>query len=88
LPIKDRVELYDEIARKADSNPFAAMRALERADELDNILTAKDEIRKPPESPKEHRPMFILPEGTRIPFNIDARQLPKPEISVAPEKDK
>jgi hypothetical protein len=70
LPIPDRVELYTRIARKVDKNPFAAMRALERVDDLDGILTAKDEIRRPPENSGEHRPMFILPAGTNVQVNI------------------
>ena len=33
LSIEQRVEPYDKIAQKVDSNPFAAMRALELIDE-------------------------------------------------------
>jgi hypothetical protein len=66
LPIKKRVEIYSEIAQKVKSNPFAAMRALERIDDLDGVLTAKDETRRPSQDVGEMRPMFILPEGCRI----------------------
>ena len=68
LPIQERVELYEKIARKAESNPFAALRALERADALDGILTARDEIRKPFTSEVDHRPLFSLPPGTHVNF--------------------
>lgn len=77
---------HEYFARKADSNPFAAMRALERADELDGILTAKDQAREQESSPL--RPMFILPDSARVQVNIDARQLSKPRTNVTPEKDK
>lgn len=87
LPIKDRVALYETIARRAESNPFAAMRALERADELDGILTAKDEIRRPAPSGRDHSPMFILPEGTRVQVNVDLRTHAKKEIDVTPHPD-
>jgi hypothetical protein len=70
LPIENRVELYTTIANKADSNPFAAMRALERVDDLDGILTSKDEARRPSQESGETRPMFILPPGTHISVNV------------------
>jgi hypothetical protein len=70
LLIRDRVELYTKIAKEADSNPFAAMRALERADELDGILTAKDQIKRPSQGPQEYRPMFQFSSDTKIQVNI------------------
>lgn len=41
LPIPERVELVAQIARKAYSNQFAAMKALQRIDDLDGILTPR-----------------------------------------------
>jgi transposase len=86
LPIKDRVELYDKIARKADSNPFAAMRALERADELDGIITAKDQAREQESAPQQA--MFVLPGDAKIQLNIGCQLLSEPQANVTPEKDK
>jgi len=87
LPIKDRVELYDRIARKAESDPFAAMRALERADELDGILTAKDKSREA-ETPRPQQPMFIMPPGANVQVNVwnrpEERTVEAPAIDVTP----
>ena len=86
LPIQDRVDLYDQIARKAGTNPFAAMKAIQRADDLDGILTAKDALKQPHEETREHRPMFNLPSGTNVIVNITKRADPEPEyIDVTPE---
>jgi hypothetical protein len=88
LPIENRVELYTQIANKADSNPFAAMKALERADDIDGILTAKDEVRRPSQESGETRPMFILPAGTRISVSVKTIEDEKPkEIDVTPKAD-
>ncbi len=84
LPIEERVGLYEKIARKVDRNPFAAMRALERVDDLDGILTAKDEIKRPQEGSRENQPMFTLPPGTSIQVNITA---PDQAIDVTPNKN-
>ena len=70
MPIRERVELYDKIARKVDRNPFAAMRALERIDDLDGILPAKDRARRDQESPQEPQPMFVLPAGAQVCVNV------------------
>jgi hypothetical protein len=86
LPIKNRVELITKIAKKADSNPFAAMRALERADDLDGIITARDESRRPSQDSGETRPMFILPAGTHINVTVNPIESEKPEeIDVTPK---
>jgi hypothetical protein len=79
LPIRERVELYDKIARKVDRNPFAAMRALERIDDLDGILAAKDRARGDLESPDEPQPMFVLPAGANVQVNV---------IKVSPHRRK
>jgi hypothetical protein len=90
LPIEDRVELYEQIARKAKTNPFAAMRALERVDELDGILTAKDEIGRPQEDAREHRPIFQLPPDTKVQIRIvpepQARNALDSAINITPEQ--
>ncbi len=87
LPVKDRVELYDRIARKAESNPFAAMRALERADELDGIQTAKD--RRETEAPQVQQPVFIMPSTANVQVNVfDRRKLTAKEIDITPEAEK
>jgi hypothetical protein len=88
LPIPKRVEIYHKIAQKAESNPFAAMRALERIDDLDGILTAKDETRRPTQDSGETRPMFVLPAGTRISVSVKTIEDEKPkEIDVTPKAD-
>jgi transcriptional antiterminator len=88
LPIKNRVEIYTQIAKKADSNPYAAMKALERADELDGILTAKDEIKRPSQESAEHRPMFILPPGTAISVSVKPYEpVQSKEIDVTPKRN-
>jgi hypothetical protein len=79
LPITQRVELITKIAQKAESNPFAAMRALERIDDLDGILTAKDEVRRPTRDSGETRPMFILPAGTHISLTVNPIESKKPK---------
>jgi len=78
LPIRDRVELYGRIARKADHNPFAAMRALERVDDLDGVLTAKDRQKERREE-SSPAPLFILPSGSTI--SIEPA---RPAINVTP----
>jgi|WetSurMetagenome_2_1015567.scaffolds.fasta_scaffold1045624_1 hypothetical protein len=89
LPIENRVELITKIAKKADSNPFAAMRALERADDLDGIITARDESRRPSQESGETRPMFILPPGTQISVSVKTIENEKPkEIDVTPRGNK
>jgi hypothetical protein len=86
LPIPKRVEIYNKIAQKAESNPFAAMRALERIDDLEGILTAKDEARRPTQDSGETRPMFILPAGTHINVTVNPIESEKPEeIDVTPK---
>jgi len=81
LPIRDRVELYERIARKADHNPFAAMRALERVDDLDGILTTKDRQKERREEPPS-APMFILPPGSTI-----STAPRRPAIDVTPGRN-
>ena len=89
LPIPERVELVAKIAQKADSNPFAAMKALQRVDDLDGILTPKDELKRPQEAPEEHRPMFILPPSTSVQVNVRENEIPGSTeikaIDVTPE---
>ena len=86
LPIRDRVELYDRIARKAESNPFAAMRALERADDLDGILTAKDRSREP-EPAKEPQPIFVMPPNTSVQVNLYQGACERKAIDITPERN-
>ena len=74
---------------KADSNPFAAMKALQRVDDLDGTLTPKDELKKPHEGTGEHQPIFSLPPGTNIQVNIRNVEFQKSKdiktIDVTPE---
>ena len=60
LPIRERVEILAKIARKADSNPFAAQRALEQINELEGLraLAKKREA----EARESHicGPLFVL----------------------------
>ena len=89
LLIPNRVEFVAQIARKADSNPFAAMKALQKVDDLNGILTSKDELKKPQEPSGECRPMFILPPGTHVQVNVQKNEIHKSTdaatIDVIPE---
>lgn len=93
LPLEDRVDLYDKIARKTDKNPFAAMRALERIDDLDGVLTEKDRLRQQDQgSQQPHRPLFMFAPGSEATVNVTiappkpeaARSLSRQEIDVTP----
>jgi hypothetical protein len=86
LPISDRVELVAKIARKADRNPFAVMKALQRVDDLDVILCRRDELKRPQEGSGEHRPSFTLPAGTKVQVNVEVQNsTDAPTINVTPE---
>jgi hypothetical protein len=74
LPIAERVAIYARIARKADRNPFAAQRALQRIEELEGIVT-KREQRGAEEPQAPPGPMFVLPPGSRV------------AIAIAPDRD-
>lgn len=65
LPIERRVKRYVEIAN-AESNPFAAIRALERIDDLDGVVLDK----KQKGEPEENHPMFILLPGSKVMIGI------------------
>ena len=66
LPIKDRVEIYERAAKKVDHNPFAALKALERVDKLDGILTPEDQLRYQQPEQLSHQPLFILPGNATV----------------------
>ena len=65
------------------------MKALQRVDDLDGILTPKDELKKPHERTGEHQPIFSLPPGTNIQVNIRKTEIQRfadiEVIDVTPE---
>ena len=60
LPIEKRAELVAGIA-KNKTNPFAQLKAIERADELDGIVTDVERMKaRRDDSPTQSGAMFIL----------------------------
>ena len=83
LPIEKRSEIIGGIAENWKSNPFAALKATQRADDLDGYLTEKDKLKQPQADSGEYKPMFMLPLGTKVVVNISK----EPEcIDVTPEE--
>jgi hypothetical protein len=83
LPLEKRADIVAEIAKDGKKNAFAALKAVQRADDLDGYLTEKDKLKKPLEETREYRPMFTLPQGTNIVVNITQ----KPDhIDVTPDE--
>jgi hypothetical protein len=85
LPISERVSVLEKVAQKVDSNPFAALKAVQRADQLDDIVTLAERGREQKQTP-EHRPIFTLPPGIHVRVSIDTCQAHRLEIDVTPEK--
>ena len=66
LPISRRVELYAGLAEQ-DQHPMAKSKTLEQLDELEGIQSEK----KHQEEATEHRPIFILPSGSKVMVGIE-----------------
>lgn len=71
VPAKTRVDSIQKIVKKADSNPFAAMRAIEYADQVLG-LAPKQQQQGGTDGPQPPA-LFALPPGTRV-----AMVLPEP----------
>jgi hypothetical protein len=68
LPIEKRAELVANIAKRTDS-PFAQLKAIERADELDGIVTDVERMKaRRNDQPSEPAPMFVL--NRAVNFNM------------------
>lgn len=77
LPVADRADIVSKVARKGNSNPFAALRALEYADTVQGIA-AKQSI--DPGSVQQPPALFSLPSGSDISIRIKPTQ---PVIDVS-----
>jgi hypothetical protein len=85
LPIKKRAELLAKIAKGTDS-PFAQLKAIERADELDGILTEGERLRIPRERDQHQpRPIFMLESGASIAVTVNRKVTDDDEpINITP----
>ena len=71
LPIQKGAELLAKIAQGTD-NPFAQLKAIERADDLDGIVTDIERLKtRRADEPRQRVPMFTLPEGARISVTVN-----------------
>jgi hypothetical protein len=77
LPISERVVIHEEVARKVDSNPFAALKALQRADRLDDIVMLAE---------RERHPLSTMPPETHVSGTVNTPQACRLEIDDSPEK--
>lgn len=78
LPIAERAKLLVKIAKENDCKaPLVSLKSLQRLDDLDGIVTPKDEtrLRCHKDEPPNYSPMFIMPAGSRIAVT---RQMPAP----------
>lgn len=66
LPIPDRVAVLRDVAKTKKTNPFAALRAVAMANEIDGLVVQQ----RPDDNPPQHQPMFVLPPGARLQVNI------------------
>jgi hypothetical protein len=75
LPIQKRAELLAKIAKQNDS-PFAQLKALKRADELDGIVTDVERLKaRKTDEEREYQPMFVLPPGVSVDVVVNQRNL-------------
>jgi hypothetical protein len=83
LPIRKRAELLADIAKQNDS-PFAQLKALERADELDGIITDVERLkaRKAVDSDRQPPPLFVLPEGTHVQVTINQQKIAAGSLEI------
>ena len=73
MPDTDRVGALRKVMGKADSNPFAALRAVEYADKALGLVENKQNEQDTPET----RPMFNLPSGCNVTVNLNMQPRPQ-----------
>jgi hypothetical protein len=66
VPVDKRVNTLRTAIDKADTNPFAALKAVEYADNMLGLSPKQQDTQQLAES----RPMFMLPAGTKISVNL------------------
>jgi hypothetical protein len=81
MPPEIRVSALRNAVDKADSNPFAALKAVEYTD---SVLGLSPKQQQPNEIADNTRPMFILPGGTSISVSITT---PIDAVDITPESD-
>jgi DNA-binding transcriptional MocR family regulator len=70
VPAKIRVEAIEKIVKKADSNPFAALRAVEYADQV--LGLAPKQQQSDPGCGPQPPALFTLPANTRVSMLISS----------------
>jgi len=65
LPVRDRVAVLTEIVMEAKSNPFVRLRAIEVTNELQGLVTRKQQ-READQSQVMPQPIFVLPAGAAL----------------------
>jgi hypothetical protein len=78
VPVDCRVGTLRKAIDKADSNPFAALKAVEYADSMLG-LAPKQQITQ--QDTDNTRPMFVLPAGTQISVSMTT---PQAAIDITP----
>jgi hypothetical protein len=81
VPADCRVKTLRKAIDKADSNPFAALKAVEYAD---NMLGLSPKQQQTQPDSDNTRPMFVLPAGTSISVTVNT---PDQAIDVTPGGD-
>ena len=81
LPASKRVGVMEVAVKKAGSNPFAALKAVEYADKVLGMLPQAQDAQQD----NRLQPMFALPAGSEIQVSITVGQ---DAIDVTPEGDK
>ena len=79
VPVDLRVDALRQAVDKSDTNPFAALKAIEYADSILG-LGPKQQVAEVQDT---SRPMFVLPAGTHISVSIDT-----PDVTdITPDAD-
>ena len=82
MPIEARVKRYRELVEQNDQK-MVALKALERLDALDSIVTRREDKHPPrKESEKQHTPMFVMLDGTHLSLHVDRKA-----IDVTPDRE-
>jgi hypothetical protein len=81
MPPEIRVSALRNAVDKADSNPFAALKAVEYTDA---VLGLSPKSQQPQEIADNTRPMFILPSGTSIQVSITT---PADAVDITPKDE-
>ena len=80
IPALKRVEAVEKVLEKVDSNPFAAMRAVEY---VDGVLGLAPKQQSTAEAAVQQGPTIIFPVGSQIDIGIRSRSLVASDASVA-----